>query len=295
VRGGAGGGGARLQLVLAAACFSTAGAAIKWCGFGPSQIAAFRALVAMVAMLALIPEARHRWRWRVGLVGVAYAAAGLLFVFANKLTTAASTVFVQATNPLFVVALAPWLLKERVRMADLAFMGVLAAGLALLFAGGQHHFATAPNPFLGNVLAAGSAVAWAFTVTGYRWLARPRSEQGADHGPIAAAAACGNLIVFLVSLPGALPLAAGRATDWLIVIYLGVFQLGLAYVFLSRAITRVPALEASLFLLVEPVLSPVWAWLAHGETPGPLAMIGGAVILTATVVKSWTDTQVVAA
>jgi drug/metabolite transporter, DME family len=288
-------GGPRWQLVFAAACFSTAGAAIKWCGFGPSQIAAFRALVAMVAILALIPEARHLWSWRVGLVGVAYAAAGLLFVFANKLTTAANTVFLQATNPLFVVALAPWLLKERVRAADLAFMGVLAAGLALLFAGGQGHFATAPDPFFGNVLAAGSAVAWAFTVTGYRWLARQGSQQGADHGPIAAAAACGNLIVFLVCLPGALPLVVGRATDWLIVIYLGVFQLGLAYVFLSRALTRVPALEASLFLLVEPVLSPVWAWLAHGETPGPLAVIGGAVILTATAVKSRTDTQVVAA
>jgi len=286
---------ARLQLVLAALCFSTAGAAIKWCAFGASQIAAFRALVAMLAILVLIPEARHRWSWRVGLVGVAYAAAGLLFVFANKLTTAANTVFLLATNPLFVVALAPWLLKERVRAADLAFMGVLAVGLALLFVGGQRHFATAPDPFVGNVLAAGSALAWAFTVTGYRWLARQGNEYGAGHGPIAAAAACGNLIVSLVCLPGALPLAAGRATDWLIVIYLGVFQLGLAYVFLSRAITRVPALEASLFLLVEPVLSPVWAWLAHGETPGPLAAIGGTVILTATVLKSWTDTQVVAA
>jgi drug/metabolite transporter (DMT)-like permease len=246
----------------------------------------------MVAILALIPEARSRWSWRVALVGVAYAAAGLLFVFANKLTTAANTVFLQATNPLFVVALAPWLLRERVRGADLAFMGVLAAGLGLLFVGGRRHFATAPDPFLGNVLAAGSAVAWAFTVTGYRWLARQR---GADHGPIAAAAACGNLLVFLVCLPGALPLTTGRATDWLIVVYLGVFQLGLAYVFLSRAITRVPALEASLFLLVEPVLSPVWAWLAHGETPGPLAVVGGAVILTATALKAWTDNQMVAA
>jgi drug/metabolite transporter (DMT)-like permease len=287
---------ARLQLVLAALCFSTAGAAIKWCTFGASQIAAFRALVAMLAILVLIPEARHPWRRRVGLVGVAYAAAGLLFVFANKLTTAANTVFLQATNPLFVVALAPWLLKERVRAADLAFMGVLAVGLTLLFVGGQRHFATAPDPVVGNVLAAGSAVAWAFTVTGYRWLARQgEGEGGAGHGPIAAAAACGNLIVFLVCLPGALPLAPGRATDWLIVIYLGVFQLGLAYVFLSRAIARVPALEASLFLLVEPVLSPVWAWLAHGETPGPLAAIGGVVILTATALKSWRDTAVVAA
>jgi drug/metabolite transporter, DME family len=145
---------------------------------------------------------------------------------------------------------------------------------------------------LGNVLAAGSAVAWAFTVTGYRWLAR---RGGAGHGPVAAAAACGNLIVFLACLPAALPLAAGRPTDWVIVIYLGVFQLGLAYVFLSRGITRVPALEASLFLLVEPVLSPVWAWLAHGETPGPLAAIGGVVILAATALKSWRDTAVVAA
>jgi len=287
---------ARLQLVLAALCFSTAGAAIKWCAFGPSQIAAIRALVAMLAILVLIPESRHGWSWRVAVVGVGYAAAGLLFVFANKLTTAANTVFLQATNPLFVVVLAPWLLGEPVTRADLRFMGVLALGLALLFVGGgQRQFATAPEPLLGNVLAAGSAAAWAFTVTGYRWLARQRSEYGAGHGPIAAAAACGNLIVFLACLPAALPLAAGRPTDWVIVIYLGVFQLGLAYVFLSRGITRVPALEASLFLLVEPVLSPVWAWLAHGETPGPLAAIGGVVILAATALKSWRDTAVVAA
>jgi len=282
---------ARWQLVLAAVCFSTAGAVIKSSTFGAPQIAAFRAIVAMLAILTFIPEARRRWSWRVTLVGVAYAAAGLLFVLANKLTTAANTVFLQATNPLFVVALAPLLLKERVRAADLGFMAVLGGGLALLFVGGTRPFATAPNPALGNLLAAGSAVAWAFTVTGYRWLARA----GEDHGPVASAAACGNLLVFLVSLPFAWPLATGHVGDWLAVSYLGVFQLGLAYVFLSRAITRVPALEASLFLLVEPVLSPVWAWLVHGEAPGPLAVVGGAVILTATAFKSWADTQVVAA
>ena len=288
---------ARWQLVLAAVCFSTAGAVIKSSTFGAWQIAAFRALTAMVAILVLIPEARRRWTWPVALVGVAYAAAGLLFVFANKLTTAANTVFLQATNPLFVVGLAPLLLRERVRVADLGFMAVLGAGLALLFVGGNRRFATAPDPALGNLLAAGSALAWAFTVTGYRWLARRGGGGGGggDHGPVASAAACGNLLVFLVSLPGAWPLAAGRAADWLAVAYLGVFQLGLAYVFLSRAITRVPALEASLFLLVEPVLSPVWAWLVHGEAPGPLAVLGGVVILTATAFKSWSDTQVVAA
>lgn len=282
----------RLLLVLAAVCFSTAGAAIKWCTFGAWQVAAFRGLFAMLAILALIPGARRRWDGRIVLVGVGYAAAGLLFVFANKLTTAANTVFLQATNPLFVVALAPLLLREPVRAPELRFMGILAVGLALLFVGGERHFATAPDPLRGNLLAAGSAVAWAFTVTGYRWLARHGES---SRGAVAGAAACGNLMVFLVSLPGALPLTPGRPADWLVVAYLGVFQLGLAYVFLSRGISRVPALEASLFLLVEPVLSPIWAWLVNGETPGPLAIVGGAVILTATARHARSVTQVVAA
>src|SRR2546430_12983719 len=38
-----------------------------------------------------------------------------------------------------------------------------------------------PDPFLGNVLAAGSAVAWAFTVTGYRWLARCGVDRSEEH------------------------------------------------------------------------------------------------------------------
>ena len=49
------------------------------------------------------------------------------------------------------------------------------------------------------------------------------------------------------------------------VVYLGVFQIGLAYVCLGGAIRRLPALEVSLLLLLEPVLNPVWTWLIRGE------------------------------
>src|SRR5258708_24992304 len=104
---------ARLQLVLAAVCFSTAGAAIKWCAFGAAQVAAFRALVALVAIVLLIPASRHHWSAHTALVGVAYAAAALLFVFANKLNTPATTVILQATNPPFALVLAPFLLLAR--------------------------------------------------------------------------------------------------------------------------------------------------------------------------------------
>src|SRR5258708_29288630 len=148
----------RAQLVVAAVCVATAGAAIKWCALGAAQVAAFRALVALVAIVLLIPASRQHWSARTALVGVAYAAAGLLFVFANKLTTAANSVFLQATNPLFVVVLAPWLLRALVRAADLRVMAVLALGLGVLFIRGERRFATAPNPLLGHLLRAGSPV-----------------------------------------------------------------------------------------------------------------------------------------
>jgi drug/metabolite transporter (DMT)-like permease len=237
-------------------------------------------------MVILIPEARHGWSWRAPVVGLAYAGAGLLFIFANKLTTAASAIFIQATNPLFILALAPLLVREHVTRRDLEYMAVLAVGMALLLSAPGRSFATAPNPVLGNILAAGCALSWAFTVIGYRWVAH---RGPAGHGAVAAAAITGNAIVFLMALPLALPLERGTPGDWLVVAYLGVFQLALAYVFLSRAVTQVRALEVALLMLVEPVLSPIWAWLVHGETPGIRAVLGGVVILVGTAVHAWRE------
>jgi DME family drug/metabolite transporter len=276
----------RARVITSAALFSTGGAAIKLCGFGAWQIAAARALIAAIALVLLIPEARSAWSWRSPVVGVSYAAAGLFFILANKLTTAASAILIQATHPLFILALAPLLLREAVTRRDLEFMALLAIGMVLLLSSPGRQFATAPNPSLGNLLAAGCAVSWALTLLGYRWVVR-RSNVG--HAAVAAAAISGNLIVVLVALPLALPLAAGSPRDWLVVVYLGVFQLALAYVFLSRALVQVRALEVALMGLVEPVLSATWAWLVHGETPGVRVILGGLVILAATGWHAWRD------
>ena len=81
--------------------------------------------------------------------------------------------------------------------------------------------------------------------------------------------------------------AGGTALDWSIVAYLGVFQVGLAYLLLTRGIRGVPALEASMLLLVEPALNPIIAWLVHDEAPGVLPTLGGALILAATVLRAW--------
>ena len=110
---------ARLQLVFAALLFSTGGAAIKASTLSGWQVASFRSGVAALTLLLLVPAARRGWGWRPALVGVAYAATLILFVTANKLTTSANTIFLQATSPVYLLLLGPLFLKEPVRRSDL--------------------------------------------------------------------------------------------------------------------------------------------------------------------------------
>ncbi len=278
---------ARFQLLGAALLFSTGGAAIKAAAFTGWQIASFRSGFAALALLLVVPEARRGWTWRSVLVGVAYAGCLTLFVLANRLTTAANTIFLQSTAPLYVLMLAPWLLKEPVRRQDIGFMLAVGLGLALFFIGVERPGVTAPDPARGNLLALISGFFWALTVCGLRWL----TAQPGRGSPLAAVTS-GNLTAFLVTLPLALPLGAHSVVEWSVLVYLGVFQIALAYVLVTRAISHIPALEASVILLLEPALNPLWAWLLQGEVPGIWAMIGGAVILGATTAKSWMERRV---
>ncbi len=101
----------------------------------------------------------------------------------------------------------------------------------------------------------------------------------------------GNVIACVAGLPFALPLAAAPVSEWATLVYLGVVQIGLAYVCLTRAMAHLSALEVSLLLLLEPVLNPIWAWLVTGENPGPWVLVGGAVIVAATAVKTMWDAR----
>ena len=278
---------ARLQLVAAAVLFSTGGAAIKAADFTGWQIASLRSGVAAVAILLLSREARRGWNWGIGVVGIAYATCLTLFVLANRLTTAANTIYLQSTAPLYLLALAPWLLKEPVRPKDLGFMLAIGLGLALFFIGVEPPVATAPDPVRGNLVALASGFFWALTVCGLRWM----GAGGGRHGSAVAAVAVGNLIAFGMSLPMALPVGVHSAADWSLIGYLGVFQIAVAYLFVTSALRSIPALEASLILLIEPALNPLWAWFFQGERPGPWALAGGALILGTTTIKAMLDAR----
>jgi drug/metabolite transporter (DMT)-like permease len=275
------GSGAPFLVLAAALLFSTGGAAIKGTAFTAWQVSALRCSVAAVAVLLLLPEARRGWRWRSVPVAMSYAATLLLFVAATKLTTAANAILLQGSAPLFVLILGPLLLKEHIRRSQLALMAVVGCGMAMFFLGRDAITAIAPNPQLGNTIASCSAITWALTIIGLRWLGRDAGDQGMS------TVALGNIIAAVIAWPVALPMATLTIRDIVIVLWLGLFQVALAYVCLTRGIRSVPAFEATTLLLLEPALNPVWVWLLHGERPSALPLAGGAIILAATLVNAW--------
>jgi len=256
--------------------------AIKAATLTAWQVVSFRSLVAALVFLVLLPEARRSWGWRTAGVSLAYAATLILFVLSTRLTTAANAIFLQSAAPLYLLVLSPWLLREPIRRSDLLFMAVVAVGLALFFVQTEPAAATAPNPARGNVLAAVSGLTYALTLAGLRWLGRGKERESG-----VAAVAIGNLIGFLVALPMALPVAPPGAANVLVVLYMGIFQVGLSYICVTHALRHVRAFEANILLMLEPVLNPVWVWLVHGEKPGGWALAGGVLILGASLVNAW--------
>jgi drug/metabolite transporter (DMT)-like permease len=264
-----------LLLVFAALLFSTGGAAIKGTALGPFEVAGYRSGIAALTLLVLVREARATWDRRMLFASVSFAATMLLFVLANRETTAASTVFLQATAPVWIIILGPRLLGERATARDLWLLLVMGVGFALLLAAPSVAQQTAPRPLLGNVLGALAGLTWGATLVGLRRLGRA-GQSGVP------AVVLGNALAFALAFPFALGeggLATAERGDVLALLWLGVFQVGVAYVCLGTALKHVTALEAGLLLLLEPVLSPVWAWLAHGERPGGWTLAGGAVVM----------------
>ena len=276
---------ARLAALAAAVLFSTGGAAVKVAAFTTAEVSGLRSGIAALTLLLWYRRDLVWTRWTVP-AAIAYAAMLTLYVAATRLTTAASAIFLQSTAPIYVLLLSPFVLGERVTRRDGRYLVAVAAGMVFCFLGQTGATTTAPRPDLGNILAAGSGLFWALTLIALRHLNREADRPVPGEAGMTVVVA-GNGVAFLMALPWMFPTPKAVPIEWMTVIYLGVIQVGLAYVCLMRATRRLPALEVSLLLLLEPVLNPVWTWIVRDEVPGRWTVAGGAVILGATAIRTW--------
>lgn len=253
-----------IQLIIASVLWSTGGILIKLISWNPVAIAGSRSLIAaLVILIYLKKPVITRSRSQIS-GAVAYAATVILFVIANKMTTAANAILLQYTAPAFVAVLGLWLLKEKIRWYDILSILVVFSGLILFFNDGEGAGNT-----LGNLIAIASGFSLACVTIALRFQ---------KNGSPVETMLLGNFLTFLVALPFMLS-GFPDFQGIIAILLLGVVQLGISYILYGMAIKHVTALEAILIMVIEPLLNPLWVFLFAHEVPTFLSLLGGMVVL----------------
>ncbi|MGA7991202.1 MAG: DMT family transporter [Thermoanaerobaculia bacterium] len=254
-----------LLIASAALLWSTGGLAIKLVPLGALGVVFWRSFVSGIVLLLAFRPSRARWRHAAPSTVIVYALMILTFVSATKMTTAANAIFLQYTGPLYVLALAPVILKEPFRKADAAAVAVALVGMSFFFVGRLD-----PGALAGNLMAVASGLFFGLTIL------LLRRDASGDAIPSVIA---GNLAAAALALPFAWGRLALDARGVALVLFLGIVQMGISYVLFVKGLRTVRAAEASLLGMLEPMFNPLWAFLGLGERPSAWALLGGAIVL----------------
>jgi DME family drug/metabolite transporter len=260
-----------LFVFFAALLWSTGGLFIKWTKLSGLELSFYRSLFAIITVAIVTRKEGFGLNRVTAFASALYAVLLVLFVLATKQTTAANAIFLQYTAPMYLLILEPVIYKERFRLRDLITVLVCVGGMTLFFVGQLR-----PQDVSGNLLALASGLCFAL----YFLLLRHSKARAVNR---ASSVIYGNLLAVVLLAPigiAAFPTIDTR--DALCVVYLGVVQLGLAYILFTTAMARgVRSLDAGIVGYIEPVLNPVWVFLVLGERPSSWALVGGAIIIVA--------------
>ena len=255
-------------MLLCAALWSIAGIFIKLIPWNSIVIAGIRSLIAGAVMFVYMRYKRIGFTAdrRSMLGGLALCCTLTCFVAANKLTTAANSIVLQFTAPMFIVVFSVLFLKKKFSRSDIFAVVLTMLGISLFF-----FDQLTPGHLLGNCVAIVAGMAFA----GYYM-----SLEGASESERMSAILMAHGLTFCVSIPFiALEPPELDAAPVICIFILGVVQLGIPYVLLGRASGSCPPLACSLLGAVEPLLNPVWVFIFDGEAPGMWALIGGVVVV----------------
>lgn len=271
-----------LLLVLGGTCLSLGGLFIRVIEEAEGwQILQMRSVGFCVTLLAFM-AIRYRGRIvvpfrRIGWTGVAcslFLAIGFVtYVFALVLTTVANAMFVVAASPFFCAIGGLMFLGERVDRVTWAAIGLAFGGIAVMVSDSLR-----VGDWLGMVVALGVPTAFAGMVVSIR-----RAGDAADMMP---AVFFSGVLAGLAALLFGAPLDGLPTSDLLLAMLMGSVQLGFGFILIALGTRLVPAAEVALLTLTEPILAPIWVWLAVGEVPTEATLIGGSAVLLAVLVQA---------
>ena len=260
-----------LQMLGCAVLWSIAGIFIKLVDANPFVIAGFRSLFACLTISfgMLIFKIRFRFTKRSVMNGIIMCVLFFMFVGSNKLTTAANAIVLEFTSPIFLMIFSAIILKKKFRRIDIIVTLVALIGISFCFAdkleGGY---------IWGNIVAVGSGAVQALM---YLFVGETKDDDerltGIWLGQFLTA------VIGVAFIPFTENVLNGKA--FVAFVILGVFQLGIAYVLYWKSAGNCPAIACALISAAEPILNPIWVAIFDGERPGPIAILGGIIVIAA--------------
>jgi len=269
-------------MALCAVLWSIGGLFIKLISWDPMLIAGLRSLIAAIATgiyLRIIHQKLEFSKWSI-ISGLAVGSVCGMFVFANKLTTAANAIVLQYSSPIWVLLVGALFLHKKIHRRDVLVVAAALCGIALFFLD-----QLTPGNMLGNLIAIISGISMAMVFVA--------NSQAADAdaarytGILLGHSLCGLLFFVGLFIYPFQP----TGTEIGYILLLGVVQIAIPYILLAVASKHCPALAGNLISMLEPLLNPVWVMLFYGETPGFFAMIGSAVIIGSVAVWTIADAR----
>lgn len=255
-----------IYVAISALLYSLGGICIKLIPWNGMSINGARTGVALVIFAIYLAVTRHPLRFNrwILLGSLSTFGTNALFSVANKLTTAANAIVLQFTVPIFVIWFAYMFLGQRPTKLDVVACAVVFGGIVFFFLDSLQM-----GGGLGNLLALISGVTYAGVFM---------MNQMPDADAISSVF-WGAVLSFVTGLPFLLQETEFTSAALTSLMVLGVFQVGLAYVFLCEGLKTTPPITASLIAGIEPVLNPLWVVLFYGETMGRFAIIGGVIVV----------------
>ena len=257
---------------LSAFLWSTGGIGIKVISLDGIYVAGFRALIASLTLLPFFRFKKVKWNRTLIIFLLSFTWMCTSFVVSTKLTTAANAIALQYTSVFWV-----FFIDELPREKKISRKKIPPLILVLI---GIFFYLIEPNTgtnVLGNFLALTSGIAFGIVAITLRRLAIP------DGRSIICLANIVNFIVLFSFMKFQLPVFKNFYFDLVILVFLGSFQIAVAYVVFNKALNSISALTGSFVALLEPVLNPIWVYIFLKEVPTIYGIIGWTCLMTSVV------------
>lgn len=268
-----------LQMLACAIMWSISGIMIKYIDWSPLAIAGGRSLISAGVVVAFMlatnlkPVINKDVIW----AGISLCGCVTCFVTANKMTTAANAIVLQYIAPAFVMIISVLFLKQKLKKMEVVVVASTFVGIVLFFMD-EIDF----GGMIGNVIAicSGLFMAIMFVFNG-------RLDLDARMTGILIA----HLLTAIIGLPiGFITYETSIITqDIILILILGIVQLGVPYVLYALAASKISPLSCSLIGMIEPLLNPLWVALFYGEVPEMFALIGGIVVITSVIIHNFCE------